>query len=103
MLIGGNGADVLIGGNGDRLTGGNGPDTFLFRTDFGTNTITDFDINNDVIQFDKSVFQLVSAIAADTSDSPAGAVITGGHGDSITVAGVTAAQLAANPGVFHLV
>ena len=102
VLIGGNGADVLIGGNGDKLTGGNGPDTFMFRPNFGTNTITDFDINNDVIQFDKSIFQLVSAIASHTSDSVAGAVITDGHEDFITLAGVTAAQLAAHPGDFHL-
>ena len=49
VLIGGNGADVLIGGNGDKLTGGNGPDTFMLRPNFGTNTITDFDIKNGVI------------------------------------------------------
>ena len=102
MLVGGNGADVLIGGNGDTLTGGNGPDTFLFRPNFGTNTITDFDIKNDVIHFDKSIFQLVSAIAAHTSDGPVGAVISDGHGNSVTLAGIAAAQLAAHPSVFHL-
>jgi Ca2+-binding RTX toxin-like protein len=102
VLIGGNGADILIGGNGDTLTGGNGPGTFLFRPNFGTNTIADFDIHNDTIQFDKSIFQLVSAITAHTSDSGAGAVINDGHGDSVTLAGVTAAQLAAHPGDFRL-
>jgi Ca2+-binding RTX toxin-like protein len=102
VLIGGNGADVLIGGNGDTLTGGNGPDTFLFRPKFGTDTITDFDVHNDTIQFDKSIFQLVSDIAAHTSDSAAGAVINDGHGDSITLTGVRAAQLAAHPSVFHI-
>jgi Ca2+-binding RTX toxin-like protein len=101
-LVGGNGADVLIGGNGDALTGGNGPDTYLFRPNFGTNTITDFNVREDTIQFDKAVFSLVSAIASHTSDSSAGAVISDGQGDSVTLAGVTAAQLAANPRVFHL-
>jgi VCBS repeat-containing protein len=102
LLIGGNAADVLVGGNGDTMTGGRGPDTFLFRPNFGTNTITDFDIHNDTIQFDKSIFNLVSAIAGFTSDSASGAVINDGHGDTVTLAGVTAAQLAANPGVFRL-
>jgi VCBS repeat-containing protein len=101
-LVGGNGADVLIGGNGDILTGGNGPDTFLFRPNFGTNTITDFDLHNDTIQFDKSIFGLVSAIAGFTTDSSAGAVISDGHGDTVTVDGVTKAELAAHPSVFHL-
>lgn len=103
VLMGGNGADVLIGGNDNTLTGGLGPDTFLFRPNFGVNTITDFDINNDVIQFDKSIFQLVSAVASHTSDSSAGAVINDGHGDRLTLTGVTAAQLAAHTSDFHLV
>ena len=102
ILIGGNSPDVMIGGNGDTLTGGKGPDTFLFRPNFGTNVITDFDVKNDTIQFDKSIFQMVSAIAAHTSDSAAGAVINDGLGDFITLAGVTTAQLAARPSDFHL-
>jgi VCBS repeat-containing protein len=103
ILRGGNGADVLIGGPGDTLIGGNGPDTFLFRPGFGANTIADFDVHNETIQFDKSIFSLVSAIASHTTDSSAGAVITDGQGDSVTFAGVTAAQLAAHLSDFHLV
>src|SRR6185369_15133463 len=57
VLLGGNGSDVLIGGMGDTLSGGNGPDTFLFRPGFGANTITDFDVHNDAVQIAKSVFQ----------------------------------------------
>jgi VCBS repeat-containing protein len=101
-LLGGNSADVLIGGNGDTLTGGNGPDTYLFRPNFGTNTIADFDVKNDTIQFDKSIFALVSDIASHTTDSSAGAVITDAHGDTVTLTGMTAAQLAAHPSAFHV-
>jgi VCBS repeat-containing protein len=39
-LKAGHGSDVLIGGSGDTLTGGRGQDTFLFRPDFGTNTVS---------------------------------------------------------------
>jgi VCBS repeat-containing protein len=101
ILLGGNGADVLIGGPGDTLTGGHGPDTYLFRLNFGANTITDFDVNNDAIQIDKSVFQSLADLLDHTSDTAAGAVIDDGVGDTITLTGVTLAQLHASH--FHLV
>ncbi|HMJ44013.1 MAG TPA: alkaline phosphatase PhoX [Pseudolabrys sp.] len=42
-LVGNGGNDLLIGRAGnDELTGGRGIDTFLFRTGFGKDTITDF-------------------------------------------------------------
>jgi hypothetical protein len=82
-MIGGNGADVLVGGIGDTLTGGNGPDTFLFRPDFGANTITNFDVRNDVIQLDKSIFSSVADLLSHTSDTANGAVISDTHGDTI--------------------
>ena len=101
VLLGGNGADVLIGGPENTLTGGNGPDTFLFRTDFGANTITDFDVKNDMIQIDDSVFQDVADLFAHTIDTAAGTVIDDGAGNTITLTGVTLAQLHAND--FYLV
>jgi VCBS repeat-containing protein len=101
-LLGGNGPDVLIGGPGDTLTGGNGPDTFLFRPDFGTSTVVDFDVHTDAIQFDASMFANTADILAHTTDSVAGALITAAAGDTLTLSGVTAASLAAHPGVFML-
>jgi VCBS repeat-containing protein len=101
-LFGGNGPDVLIGGNGDTLTGERGPDTYLFRPEFGTNTITDFDLRTDFIQFDKSIFASISDILSHTSDGSAGAVIDAGNGDTVTLVGVQAEQLAAASNVFLL-
>ena len=73
VLIGGNSPDVLVGGIGDTMTGGNGPDTFLFRPHFGANTITDFDFHNDNIQFDKSIFASAADILANhTTDTAEG-------------------------------
>jgi VCBS repeat-containing protein len=104
LLLGGNGPDVLIGGKGDTLTGGSGPDTFLFRPDFGRNTITDFDLHTDAVQIDRSVFPGgLSDLFAHMSDSAAGAVITDLHGDTLTFAGVTSAQLHQHASDFHLV
>ena len=70
LLVGGNGDDVMFGGAGhDELRGGNGNDTmtgdwhndtFIFVDDFGQDTITDFDANNDLERID------LSAVAAIT-------------------------------------
>jgi VCBS repeat-containing protein len=103
VLIGGIYADVLVGGSGDKLTGGGGPDTFVFRPNFGANTITDFNVNNSAMQFDKTLFTSVSDVLAHTTDTAHGAVISDAHGDSVTLIGVTLAQLHAHQTDFHLV
>jgi hypothetical protein len=82
--------------------GGGGPDNFVFRPNFGANTITDFNVNNSAIQFDKPLFATVSDILAHTIDTVHGAVISDGHGDAVTNAGVTLAQLQAHQSDFHL-
>lgn len=102
-LIGGNGADVLIGGPGDILTGGRGPDTFLFRSEFVSSTITDFKFHEDGIQFDKSLFSSISDIASHMTDGSEGAVIADEHGNSLTFKGITATQLTAHLNDFYLV
>lgn len=103
VLIGGNGADILVGGNADVLTGGNGPDTFLFRPNFGANTITDFDIVKDTLQFDRSTFSNAADLLNHTTNTAVGAVINDGHGDTVMLAGITLAQLQAHQGDFHFV
>ena len=52
-LRGGGGADWLYGGAGDdTLNGGGGPDTFVFNSrDFGHDTIEDFDVRVDKLDF----------------------------------------------------
>jgi VCBS repeat-containing protein len=102
-LKAGSGDDVLIGGNGDTLTGGHGQDTFLFRPDFGTNTIANFNVHRDTLQFDDSIFSSVHDILAHTVDTSAGAVVSDGHGDTVTLLGVTSAQLHMHQHDFHLV
>jgi len=53
-LKGGRGDDVVIGGTGnDKLSGGGNADTFIFNQtgNEGTDVITDFDTNEDILQF----------------------------------------------------
>jgi VCBS repeat-containing protein len=102
-LKAGSGKDVLIGGNGDTLTAGHGQDSFLFRPDFGTNTIANFNVHRDTLQFADSIFSSVHDILAHTVDTSAGAVISDGHGDTVTLLGVTSAQLHMHQHDFHLV
>ncbi|MGY3354798.1 VCBS repeat-containing protein [Bradyrhizobium sp. GM0.4] len=100
-LKAGHGDAVLIGGNGDTLIAGRGEDTFLFHPNFGTNTITNFNIHKDTLQFDDGTFHGLRDLLAHTTDTPSGAVISDGHGDSVTLFGVTSAQL--HHEGFHLI
>jgi Ca2+-binding RTX toxin-like protein len=64
-LDGGDGADVLIGGLGnDTLRGGSGPDIFRFDTALKNNidTIVDFNVIDDTIQLENSVFAKLKVV-----------------------------------------
>jgi Ca2+-binding RTX toxin-like protein len=50
ILYGGKGEDLLTGGLGvDSLIGGRGVDKFLLSTNSGTDTITDFEVGQDLL------------------------------------------------------
>jgi VCBS repeat-containing protein len=102
-MNGGNGPDVLIAGAGNTMTGGNGPDTFLFRPEFGANTITDFNVKTDALQFDKAIFASIADMLSNATDTVAGVVIADSPTDAVTLTGVTMAQLQANAASFYFV
>ena len=77
--------------------GGPGNDNFAFHPGVGADTITNFNPQYDTIELDnfanvQTLQQLQSLVA---SDAHGDAFIDLGHGDSITFAGTTAAQLQA--------
>ena len=80
-IDGGAGADIIIGGTGDdTLTGGTGADTYVFGLGHGSDTITDFDTDEDTIN--------LSAFGADLSYSDLTiTATTDGTGTIITVPG----------------
>jgi Ca2+-binding RTX toxin-like protein len=61
-LTAGGGPTTLIGGPNDILNAGAGADTFVFRPNFGLNTINGFAAGTDVIQFDHTIFADVADV-----------------------------------------
>ncbi|MBO6503232.1 MAG: calcium-binding protein [Kordiimonadaceae bacterium] len=100
FLFGGANDDILHAGAGnDDLSGGDGADTFMFGTDNGNDTITDFDVMEDRISLvnansDFSTVAEVQAAATETTqDSQTGVLIDLGGGESVFIVGITIADL----------
>ena len=101
-LVGGNGDDELFGGNGDDelnggagddiltggagediLTGGSGDDTFIFGPGSGDDTITDFDLDNDILSLTDGL------MIEEITEEDANTLVTFDSGDTVTLLGVT--------------
>jgi Ca2+-binding RTX toxin-like protein len=102
-LTGGSGNDFLIAGKNDTLIGGPGNDTFVFNPGFGKETVADFNPNQDQLAFNHALFAQSTAafVLSQTHDTSFGAEIVVDPHDTITLPGVTTAQLAAHPSDFH--
>ncbi len=103
----------------DTLTGGGASETFVFGAAFGHDTVTDLathlsGLGADTLQFQASAFsyltggmtqvQEVAAILANATQNVTGAaVIADSAGDSVTLTGVSLANLTANAGVIRVV
>lgn len=92
-LDGGGGSDVLIGSKGaDILRGGDGADRFVFQADDGVDTIEDFEIGVDVIDFSGHA-DATDFASLDLGQTIAGAVITFSVTTTITLLGIRATDL----------
>jgi VCBS repeat-containing protein len=92
-------------GNGVSVFGGGGNDTFVFNAGFGSATIGDFNVDKNTIDISHTLFASVSAILASAQSINSGhdTVLTDAAHDTITLVGVTVAQVQAHAGDFHLV
>lgn len=109
-LVGKGGDDTLLGNVGndivdfgvgtDTATGGAGDDTFIFKVGYGSDTITDFEGGSgigDVVEFQNSLAADYTALQAFMDDfGGLDTVIDFGGGDSLTLQGVTLADLHAD-------
>ncbi len=105
-LNGRGGDDMLHGGAGnDELTGGAGDDTFIFTGGFGDDTITDFNANDDIIEFDSNVFSNYNDVinnAYETGGSwfSSTSVVIESGANSLTLEGVELSDLGAGNFMF---
>jgi Ca2+-binding RTX toxin-like protein len=78
--------------------GGPGNDTFLFHPGEGAETINNFNPQADTIELDHfaNVQSAQALAAAVTIDAHSDAVLELGHGDSVTIPGMTASFLQAH-------
>ena len=92
-------------GNGVTIFGGGGQDTFAFKPGFGSATIGDFNVSQDAINIDHTLFASVTALLASAQpiDGGQSTLITDTANDKITLLHVTPAQLQAHSTDFHLV
>lgn len=99
-LFGGDGNDNLTGGKGnDILTGGDGNDVFVFGGKSGKDVITDFNVDEDVLQIAKSKnIKNVADVIKHAQQHGNDLVITLGKGQTITLKNVDKADFKANAG-----
>ncbi len=92
----GDGNDTVDGGTGDdTLTGSEGTDSFLFVTNSGADTITDFETGVDLLDLSSTSFDFtdiadVQARATETAD---GLVIDLGDNATLTLTGLTSTDI----------
>jgi len=106
-ISGDGGNDLIIGDLGDDiLSGGLGADTYSFATfadasgNFGHDTITDFDVAQDILDLELFEITNISDFQAISSDDGTNTVVTIDAGRTITLNGVTVAQFSPSNFVF---
>lgn len=103
FLFGLAGADTLNGGAGDDvLVGGDGNDTFVFDQGFGADRIDDFNSGgfDDLIDLQNTSSETFADVLSLASEVNGDTVIDFANGDSITLVGVTIAQLSGDDFIF---
>lgn len=101
LVVGGDGDDTICAAAGnDTLIGGSGNDTFVFTSGGGKDVVLDFS-NGDILHIPKTINGLAVITPADLANNvtsvKGNAVIDLGNGDSITLVGIKAEDVQANP------
>jgi 20S proteasome alpha/beta subunit len=75
-LTAGSSPTTLIGGPNDILNGGGAADTFVFKPNFGANTVNNFVPGTDELEFSQSMFSTVPEVLNDAQQVGSDVVIT---------------------------
>jgi Ca2+-binding RTX toxin-like protein len=101
-ISGTSGNDTIFAGAGnDSMAGGAGNDTFVFRANLGQDTVTDFTVGSDVLEFRDGIFADAAAVLAAATASGSDTLITIDAGNTILLKNVAVANL--HTGDFHIV
>jgi Ca2+-binding RTX toxin-like protein len=103
-LVGRSGNDVLRGGGGnDLLIGGTGRDWFVYKNNFGLDTVADYQAGIDRFQLGGvSGLDTYADVHALMSQSGAHVLISFGGGNTLKILNTTIATLDANQGDFFV-
>ncbi|ANM09260.1 MULTISPECIES: M10 family metallopeptidase C-terminal domain-containing protein [unclassified Rhizobium] len=97
VIVGGSGSNTLTGGAGnDTLTGGVAADVFIYLTNWGHDTITNFlatGSGHDAISIDHSIFADWESLFAATEQSGNDTIITADSDNTITLQNVALSSL----------
>ncbi|HJZ20510.1 MAG TPA: hypothetical protein VJ226_06105, partial [Bradyrhizobium sp.] len=85
-------------GGGVTIFGRGGHDLYNVSAHFGSATIGDFDVSNDVIDISSTLFASTADLLHHATNSGGNTVITDSAGDQLTLSGVSVAQLQAHAG-----
>ncbi len=106
-LTNGNRPAVLDGALGDqtllagKMVAAHSPDTFVFGpTNFGANTIKNFNVQQDTIQIDHTLFANFAAVQSHAAQTGADTVITADAANTITLEGIALSHLHASDFLF---
>ena len=100
-LTAGSSPTTLIGGPNDILNGGAAVDNFVFKTDFGSNTVNNFTPGTDTLQFSQSMFANAATVLGDAQQVGSDVVIAHDALDVVTLHNVQLANLHTSD--FHIV
>jgi serralysin len=93
IIISGSGDDIIFGDLGnDTLTGDSGADVFVFKSDAGNDTITDFTVGTDKIEFRGSDISAESILASLSTQSD-GVHIAIADGTELIISGLNSLSL----------
>ena len=98
-IRGGTGNDYIVGGTGDdTLSGGTGSDTFIFGDNSGNDVVTDFTVGEDTIDLSllSTAIAFEDLTITDLDDGSGVTVTHSALGGTITLQGVTSAELTAD-------